>query len=67
MKKYLAAFKKVFGQANLEATSRSADPKTGERQVMRIGKTKRDKAKGHKATDVNRRLWDDKACKWIRV
>lgn len=61
------AYEQVFGQANL-----SAPVKDGTK-VMRVGKTARDKAKGHIAGKKNRRIWDDgKGSKgsggqWVKV
>ena len=63
--KVSAAFEKVFGAANLLATSRKAN-ESGVHQVMRVGKTARDKAKGHQPYKKNRRVWDDKAG-WVKV
>lgn len=61
------AYEQVFGQANL-----SAPVKDGSK-IMRVGKTARDKAKGHIAGKKNRRVWDeDKGSKssggrWVKV
>ena len=55
------AYDQVFGGANLNA------PKKDGKKAMRIGKTKRDKDKGHIAGKKNRRVWDDKSHIWVKV
>lgn len=46
-----AAYDKVFGNVNTAATRRDGS------QVMREGKTKRDKANGHRPYVKNVRIW----------
>lgn len=55
------AYEQVFGNANLNA------PKKDGKVPMRLGKTKRDKANGVIAGKKNRRIFDDKAHKWVKV
>lgn len=52
-----AAYQQVFGEVNGGATKRVAEGEKGYRE-MRVGKTKRDKAKGHSPHQKNVRVWE---------
>ena len=58
------AYEQVFGGVN------NSFIRDGKKE-MRVGKTSRDKAKGHVAGQKNRRVWDDGgkagSGKWIKV
>lgn len=54
------AYTKVFGNVNTTATKRDS-------RVMRVGKTARDKAKGHVPYVKNRRIWDKQDRMWVKV
>lgn len=56
----VAAFEKVFGMVNVSATKRvsAENLKHGETyREMRVGKTARDKARGHQPYRKNVRIW----------
>lgn len=62
------AFEQVFGQVgNGSKVVGFTGPDRKIEVTMREGKTARDKAKGHIAGKKNRRVWDDKGCKWVKV
>ncbi|WFZ78543.1 hypothetical protein MQM1_061 [Aeromonas phage vB_AsaP_MQM1] len=64
--KHSKAYEQVFGAVGigLKTVGKDAD---GKPVVMRVGKTARDKAKGHVAGKKNRRMFDDKAHAFVKV
>lgn len=63
--KHSKAYEKIFGGVGngTKTVGKDAD---GKPVIMRVGKTARDKAKGHVAGKKNRRFWDDKAHKFVK-
>lgn len=70
MKTVSKAFEQVFGNVGNGSKTVGKD-EHGKPREMRIGKTAKDKSKGHVAGQKNRRVWDDGgragSGKWIKV
>lgn len=65
---YQAQFDQVFGNAgNNGKVIGYTDATRKHKREMRVGKTARDKANGHVAYQKNRRVWDDKLCKFVKA
>ena len=64
--KHSKAYEQVFGAVGngSKTVGKDAD---GNPVEMRVGKTARDKAQGHVAGKKNRRMWDDKAHKFVKL
>lgn len=66
--KYESAYNQVFGQVNTSAPTKDG------KQPMRVGKTARDKAKGHQPYKKNRRVFEGGSSgrtstpgRWVKV
>lgn len=62
-----AAFAKVFSGVKVSFSRRTHDMEEAGRTEIRIGKTARDKAKGHTPYKKNQRVWDKVARLWLKV